>query len=80
MSTPVIRKLLFTFTFPLRPVDSGHTSRTKLLSLAKRQLSDYDVIETIDHLFRCPTCYENYRLLKKHLQHPGNSQLIKLIT
>jgi hypothetical protein len=37
----------------------------KLHLLVKRQLSDLDVIETIDHLFRCQRCFENYRHVRK---------------
>ena len=61
MSSPVFRKFLFTITFPRRDVRREHISRLKMHSLAKNQLSDMEVIETIDHLFRCQRCFENYR-------------------
>ncbi len=63
MSLPVISKILFTISYP------GNGRRThvpvgKLHSLAKKQLSDIEVIETIDHLFSCPRCFETYRFVR----------------
>ncbi len=65
MNSPVVRKIVFTVMFPHRDLRREHVPRVKLHSLAKRQLSDIDVIETIDHLFRCPRCLENYRFVRK---------------
>jgi hypothetical protein len=65
MNVPVIRKILFTVTFPERDFHRDHVSRVKLSLLAKNQLSDLDVIETIDHLFTCQRCFETYRHVRK---------------
>lgn len=65
MNLPIFRKILFTVTFPQRDLRREHVSRVKMHSLAKRQLSDLDVIETIEHLFHCPRCLENYRYVRK---------------
>jgi hypothetical protein len=70
MNAPVFRKMLFTVTFPTREERREHVSRVKLHSLAKRQLSDTDVIETIDHLFACQRCLENYRYVRKAYARP----------
>ena len=59
MKGPVISKFLFTLTFPR---DRGrHVPLVKMRSLARSQLPDLDIIETIDHLFKCTRCLENYR-------------------
>jgi hypothetical protein len=65
MNQPVIRKMLFTITFPVRDGRSEHIPRVKMYSLLRRQLPDLDVIETIDHLFRCHRCLETYRYIRK---------------
>jgi hypothetical protein len=65
MNLPVFRKMMFTVTFPQRDIRRDHVSRVKLHSLAKRQLSDLDVIETIEHLFHCQRCFENFRYIRK---------------
>jgi anti-sigma factor RsiW len=65
MNLPVFRKMLFTFTFPQRDIRRDHVSRVKLHSLVKHQLSDLDIIETIDHLFHCQRCFENFRHIRK---------------
>ena len=54
--------------FPQRDGRREHVPRVKLHSLVKRQLPDLDVIETIDHLFRCQRCFENYRQVRKAYQ------------
>ena len=64
MGGPVISKILFTITFPSEDVRLYHVPRIKLHSLARNQLPDMDVIETIDHLFRCQRCFENYRRVR----------------
>jgi len=64
MSSPVVGKIMFTVMFPHRDAGREHIPRVKLHSLMRRQLSDVDVIETIDHLFRCPRCLENYRFVR----------------
>ncbi len=70
MSAPVISKLLFTVTFPPRNRSRIHVPLVKLHSLAKKQLTDLEVIETIDHLFKCTRCLENYRLVRSgYLDH-----------
>lgn len=54
--------------FAQMPEDNNpgrHTSLLKMHSLMRRQLSDLDVIETINHLFRCSRCYENFRRVRK---------------
>ncbi|MDA2923412.1 hypothetical protein MYX84_00480 [Acidobacteria bacterium AH-259-O06] len=62
MSTPIITKIMFTITFP---ANNGrtHVDSLKLHSLAKKQLSDMEVIDTIDHLFKCQRCFEEYRFI-----------------
>jgi hypothetical protein len=80
MNTPVISKMLFTVTFPGRQAKRRHISRVRLHSLAKHQLSDWDVIETIDHLFRCSKCFENYRLVRRvNMQEPVNKGSLKFL-
>lgn len=64
MSVPVISKIMFTVTFP-RKVERRHIPGVKLHSLAKNQLSDRDIIETIDHLFKCQRCFETYRSVRR---------------
>lgn len=64
MRAPVISKILFTVTFPSRSRHRTHVPLLKLHSLARKQLTDLEVIETIDHLFKCTRCLENYRLVR----------------
>lgn len=64
MNSPVVHKMLFTVMFPLRESRPRHIPKLKLHSLAKKQLSDNDVIETVDHLFRCQKCFETYRFVR----------------
>ncbi len=61
----MISKILFTVTFPPSSGRRVHVPLVKLHSLAKQQLSDLDVIETIDHLFKCQRCFETYRIIRK---------------
>jgi len=63
MSLPVISKILFTITYPAKGRRT-HVPMGKLHSLAKKQLSDLEVIETIDHLFTCQRCFEAYRFVR----------------
>lgn len=65
MNLPVFRKMLFTVTFPQWDIRREHVSRLKMHSLLKRQLTDLDVIETIEHLFHCQRCFENFRHVRK---------------
>lgn len=66
MEAPVTFRLLFTMTFPSLG-GRDHIPLVKLHSLARKQLPDMDVIESIDHLFKCNRCFENYRrVLKAH--------------
>ncbi|HSR67003.1 MAG TPA: hypothetical protein VLU25_03600 [Acidobacteriota bacterium] len=60
MSLPVVSKMLFTITYPPRRA-VRHVPLMKLRALAHKQLPDLDVIDTIDHLFKCPRCFDNYR-------------------
>lgn len=64
MSMPLISKILFTVSFPVGTARRTHVPPVKLHSLAKKQLPDLEVIETIDHLFKCQRCFENYRLIR----------------
>jgi hypothetical protein len=63
MSVPVFSKILFTITYP-HGGRRNHPPLVKLRSLAKKQLSDVEVIETIDHLFACQRCFEVYRFIR----------------
>jgi hypothetical protein len=63
MNVPVISKILFTISYPTNG-RRRHVPMTKLRSLARRQLTDMEVIETIDHLFACQRCFENYRFIR----------------
>lgn len=63
MSLPVISKILFTITYPVNGRRT-HVPLGKLRSLARKQLTDLEVIETIDHLFTCQRCFENYRFVR----------------
>lgn len=73
MSTPVIRTFTFTVTFPsFRP---SHVQGLKLHRLACNQLSDREVIETIDHLFGCSRCFENYRSIRDYYRCPSRGRV-----
>jgi hypothetical protein len=63
MSAPIMSRILVTLTFPAT-ARRAHVPFVKLQSLAKRQLTDAEVIETIDHLFSCTRCFQNYRLVR----------------
>lgn len=64
MSAPIVSKICFTVTFPAYRKTRSHVSEVKLHCLARKQLSDMEIIETIDHLFKCQRCFENYRLIR----------------
>lgn len=67
MAPLVTSKIFFTVRFPRRlerPHDD-HIPYLKLRSLARGQLSDLEVIETVEQLFRCPRCFDNYRRIRK---------------
>lgn len=64
MDAPVISKFLFTITYSPKGRRGHHVSLGKLHSLAKKQLTDMEVIETIDHLFSCQRCFEVYRFIR----------------
>lgn len=76
MSVPMISKIVFTVTFP-QNVEHRHIPGVKLHSLAKNQLSDRDVIETIDHLFQCQRCFETYRSVRRSYKKPALSGMIR---
>lgn len=65
MRTPWISRILFTVTFPPPSARRVHVPYVKLHSLAKNELSDLETIETIDHLFKCNRCLENYRAIRR---------------
>ncbi len=67
MSTPVITKILFTITFPADS-EKRHVHPLKLRSLAEHQLPDTEVIDTIEHLFGCHRCFEEYRFIRTACQ------------
>ena len=52
-------------TLPEEGSSGKHASLLKLHSLMRRQMSDLEVIETINHLFRCSRCYESFRRVRK---------------
>jgi hypothetical protein len=60
----VISRIIFTVTFPRRNGGAVHVPLRRLHSLVRRQLSDLEVIDTIDHLFKCHRCLENYRFVR----------------
>ena len=68
MNTPMISKIMFTITFPVRNRGRHHIPSLKLHSLARRQLSDMEVIDTIEHLFTCQRCFETYRFIRTSYQ------------
>jgi len=51
-------------TLPEEGSSGKHASLLKLHSLMRRQMSDLEVIETINHLFRCNRCYESFRRVR----------------
>lgn len=61
MNTPVFSKILFTVTYPATAPGKLHIPLLKLHSLARKQLTDQEIIDTIDHLFKCTRCLDNYR-------------------
>ena len=67
MAAPIVTKILFTVSFPIRR-RPAHVHPMKLHSLVKQQLSDSDVIDTIDHLFGCQHCFEQYRFIRTSYQ------------
>ena len=68
MNTPMISKIMFTITFPVRNRGRDHIPPLKLHCLARRQLSDMEVIDTIEHLFVCRRCFETYRFIRTSYQ------------
>lgn len=66
MNAPVVSRIFFTVTFPKFDIRRRHVPSVKLHSLAKNQLSDTDVIDTIEHLFRCRNCFETYRNVREY--------------
>lgn len=68
MAVAITSKLFFTITFPAK----SHVPVEQLNRLANRQLQDLEVIETINHLFKCSRCFENYRQIHRQL-HPLSS-------
>jgi len=76
MGAPVFKKLVFSVTFPSREEKPEHLTRSKLFSLLSRRLSDMEIIETIDHLFRCQRCFNNFRNVRKAYLGIGRPRLI----
>lgn len=68
MNSPVVSKIMFTITFPSTRRRHAHVPSFKLHSLARKQLTDLEVIETIDHLFKCQRCFEAYRFIRTSYQ------------
>ena len=56
-------KFYFAVTFPVRT----HVSLERLSLLARRRLRDIEIIETIEHLFGCARCFENYRQIRRQI-------------
>ena len=67
MAAPIVCKIAFTVTFPVRYQRQSHVSAHKMHSLATHQLSNMEIIQTIDHLFECPTCLDAYRFIRTAL-------------
>ena len=59
-----LNKFSFFAAIPEESSSGRHTSLLKLHSLMRRQMSDLEVIETINHLFRCNRCYESFRRVR----------------
>ena len=70
MSYPVVSKIIMTITYPATGRKRVHVPAGKLHSLATKQLTDTEVIETIEHLFRCHRCFEAYRRIRTSYQTP----------
>ncbi|MBI4456306.1 MAG: hypothetical protein HY644_10450 [Acidobacteria bacterium] len=66
MAVVVTSKLYFAITFPA----NNHVPCERLSLLARKQLQDIEVIETIDHLFRCGRCFSNYRYIYRSINSP----------
>lgn len=64
MGPTIVTKVFLTITFPSPARIPSHVPSVKLHSLARKQLPDLEVIETIEHLFKCHRCFENYRLIR----------------
>ena len=64
MGSTIISKFFFTITFPPPTGVRTHVPAMKLHGLARKQLPDLEVIETIEHLFKCQRCFQNYRLIR----------------
>lgn len=60
-----LNKFSFAVALPEESSTGKHASLLKLHSLMRRQMSDVEVIETINHLFRCNRCYESFRRVHK---------------
>ncbi len=64
MAIALTSKLFFTVMFP---PPKTHASAERLTLLARRQLQDIEIIETIDHLFKCSRCFDNYRRIYRQM-------------
>ncbi len=64
MSSTVVSRFSFMVVFPFQEVNSTHVPLLRLHSLARKQMNDTEIIETIDHLFKCPRCLDNYRRVR----------------
>ena len=64
MNAPIISKIFFTITFPPSKGVRSHIPSARLHCLARKQLADLEVIETIEHLFKCQRCFEQYRVIR----------------
>ena len=64
MGATLVSKFTFTVTFPPGEEEREHVPRQTLRFLAQNQLADREIIETIDHLFNCARCFENYRRIR----------------
>ena len=67
MSSTVISRFSFMVMFPFHEENSTHVPHLRLHSLARKQMNDSEIIETIDHLFKCPRCLDNYRRVRARL-------------
>ncbi len=64
MSSTVISRFSFMVIFPFQEANRTHVPLLRLHSLARKQMNDTEIIETIDHLFKCPRCLDNYRRVR----------------
>ena len=64
MRSTIVSRFSFMVMFPLTEANSFHVPLLRLHSLARKQMTDIEVIETIDHLFKCPRCLDNYRRVR----------------